>query len=171
MSHMAQHDALTNLPNRTLLQDRLHQAIALASRNGTLVAALFLDLDYFKKINDSLGHEFGDEALRSVVKRLLTCVRAYDTVSRLGGNEFVILLSEVKHTGDAGVKAGHLLTAINVPFEVDSHKLHITASIGVAVYPSDGADPENLVKKADLVMYQAKQQGRNGYRFQTVTVN
>ena len=171
MSHMAQHDTLTNLPNRTLLQDRLHQAIALASRNGTLVAVLFLDLDKFKEINDSLGHEFGDKVLQSVVKRLLTCVRASDTVSRLGGDEFVILLSEIKQTGDAGVKAGQILTAMNAPFEIDSHKLHITASIGVAVYPNDSTDPENLIKKADLAMYQAKEQGRNSYRFQTVTVN
>jgi diguanylate cyclase (GGDEF)-like protein/PAS domain S-box-containing protein len=171
MSHMAQHDTLTNLPNRTLLQDRLHQAIALASRNGTLVAVLFLDLDKFKEINDSLGHEFGDKVLQSVVKRLLTCVRASDTVSRLGGDEFVILLSEIKQTGDAGVKAGQILTAMNAPFEIDSHKLHITASIGVAVYPNDSTDPENLIKKADLAMYQAKEQGRHSYRFQTVTVN
>jgi diguanylate cyclase (GGDEF)-like protein/PAS domain S-box-containing protein len=171
MSHMAQHDSLTNLPNRTLLQDRLHQAIALASRNGTLVAVLFLDLDKFKEINDSLGHEFGDKVLQSVVKRLLTCVRASDTVSRLGGDEFVILLSEIKQTGDAGVKAGQILTAMNAPFEIDSHKLHITASIGVAVYPNDSTDPENLIKKADLAMYQAKEQGRHSYRFQTVTVN
>jgi diguanylate cyclase (GGDEF)-like protein/PAS domain S-box-containing protein len=171
MSHMAQHDTLTNLPNRTLLQDRLHQAIALASRNGTLVAVLFLDLDKFKEINDSLGHDFGDKVLQSVVKRLLTCVRASDTVSRLGGDEFVILLSEIKQTGDAGVKAGQILTAMNAPFEIDSHKLHITASIGVAVYPNDSTDPENLIKKADLAMYQAKEQGRNSYRFQTVTVN
>jgi len=171
MSHMAQHDTLTNLPNRTLLQDRLHQAIALASRNGTLVAVLFLDLDKFKEINDSLGHEFGDKVLQSVVKRLLTCVRASDTVSRLGGDEFVILLSEIKQTGDAGVKAGQILTAMNAPFEIDSHKLHITTSIGVAVYPNDSTDPENLIKKADLAMYQAKEQGRNSYRFQTVTVN
>jgi len=101
MSHMAHHDTLTNLPNRTLLQDRLHQAIALASRNGTLVAVLFLDLDKFKEINDSLGHAFGDKMLQSVVNRLLGCVRASDTVSRLGGDEFVILLSEIKQTGDA----------------------------------------------------------------------
>ena len=105
---------------------------------------LFVDLDEFKEINDSLGHEVGDKVLQSVVKRLLTCVRASDTVSRLGGDEFVILLSEVKHTGDAGVKAGQIRTAINVPFEFDSHKLHISASIGVAIYPSDGADSENL---------------------------
>jgi diguanylate cyclase (GGDEF)-like protein len=168
MSHLAQHDALTNLPNRNLLQDRLHQAVALASRNGTLVGVLFLDLDKFKEINDSLGHTFGDKVLQSVVKRLLSCVRASDTVSRLGGDEFVILLPEIKQIGDAGVKAGQILTAINAPFVIDSHKLQITASIGLATYPSDSTDPENLIKKADMAMYQAKEQGRNSYRFQTV---
>ena len=171
MSHLAQHDTLTDLPNRILLQDRLHQAIALANRNGTLVGVLFLDLDKFKEINDSFGHAFGDKVLPSVVNRLLSCVRASDTISRLGGDEFVILLSEIKQTGDAGVKAGKILTAINKPFLIDSHEVHISASIGVAVYPNDSKDPENLIKKADDAMYQAKEQGRNGYRFQTVTVN
>jgi diguanylate cyclase (GGDEF)-like protein/PAS domain S-box-containing protein len=171
MSHMAQHDALTNLPNRTLFQDRVHQAIVTAGRNGTRIGVLFLDLDKFKQINDSLGHAFGDKVLQSVVKRLLGCVRASDTVCRLGGDEFVILLSEIKEAGHAGLKAGQILTAINAPFEIDSHKLHITASIGVATYPNDSKDPENLIKKADLAMYQAKEQGRNSYRFQTVAVN
>ena len=171
MSHMAQHDALTNLPNRTLFQDRLHQAIVTAGRNGARIGVLFLDLDKFKQINDSLGHAFGDKVLQSVVKRLLGCVRASDTVCRLGGDEFVILLSEIKEAGHAGLKAGQILTAINAPFEIDSHKLHITASIGVATYPNDSKDPENLIKKADLAMYQAKEEGRNSYHFQTVAVN
>jgi diguanylate cyclase (GGDEF)-like protein len=126
---MAQHDALTNLPNRTLFQDQVHQAIVTAGRNGTRIGVLFLDLDKFKQINDSLGHAFGDKVLQSVVKRLLGCVRASDTVCRLGGDEFVILLSEIKEAGHAGLKAGQILTAINAPFEIDSHKLHITASM------------------------------------------
>ena len=171
MSHLAQHDTLTDLPNRILLQDRLHQAIALASRNSSLVGVLFLDLDNFKEINDSLGHAFGDKVLQSVVNSLLTCVRASDTISRLGGDEFVILLSEIKQPGDAGVKAGKILTAINAPFVIDSHKVHITASIGVATYPNDSKDPEDLIKKADQAMYKAKEQGRNNYRFQTVALN
>ena len=171
MSHLAQHDTLTDLPNRILLQDRLHQAIALASRNSTLVGVLFLDLDNFKEINDSLGHAFGDKVLQSVVNRLLTCVRASDTVSRLGGDEFVILLSEIKQPGDAGVKAGKILAAISAPFVIDSHKVHITASIGVATYPNDSKDPEDLIKKADKAMYKAKEQGCNNYRFQTVALN
>jgi diguanylate cyclase (GGDEF)-like protein len=171
MSHLAQHDTLTDLPNRILLQDRLHQAIAIASRNSTVAGVLFLDLDNFKEINDSSGHAFGDKVLQSVVNRLLTCVRASDTVSRLGGDEFVILLSEIKQPGDAGVKAGKILTAINAPFVIDSHKVHITASIGVATYPNDSKDPEDLIKKADKAMYKAKEQGRNNYRFQTVALN
>src|ERR1700730_1771167 len=171
MSYLAQHDTLTDLPNRILLQDRLHQAIALASRNSTLVGVLFLDLDDFKEINDSVGHAFGDKVLQSVVNRLLTCVRASDTVSRLGGDEFVILLSEIKQPGDAGVKAGKILAAISAPFVIDSHKVHITASIGVATYPNDSKDPEDLIKKADKAMYKAKEQGRNNYRFQTVALN
>ena len=171
MSHLAQHDTLTDLPNRILLQDRLHQAIALASRNNTLVGVLFLDLDKFKEINDSLGHAFGDKVLQSVVNRLLSCVRASDTVSRLGGDEFVILLSEIRQTGDAGVKAGKILNAINTPFVIDSHKIHITASIGVTTYPNDSKDPEDLIMKADKAMYKAKEQGRNSYRFQTVALN
>ena len=171
MSHLAQHDTLTDLPNRILLQDRLHQAIALASRNGTLVGCYFWIWMNSRRLMIRWDMQFGDKVLQSVVNRLLTCVRASDTVSRLGGDEFVILLSEIKQTGDAGVKAGQILTAINEPFEIDSHKLHISASIGVATYPSDSADSENLIKKADLAMYKAKKQGRNSYCFQTVTIN
>ena len=132
---------------------------------------LFLDLDKFKQVNDSLGHAFGGKLLQSVVGRLLACVRASDTVCRLGGDEFVILLSEIKEAGNAGLKAGQILTAINAPFEIDSHKIYITASIGVATYPGDSADAESLIKNADLAMYQAKEQGRNSYRFETVTAN
>jgi diguanylate cyclase (GGDEF)-like protein/PAS domain S-box-containing protein len=171
MSHMAHHDTLTNLPNRTLFQDRVHQAIVMASRNGTRIGVLFLDLDMFKRVNDSLGHSFGDKVLQLVVKRLVGCVRASDTVSRLGGDEFVILLSEIKQTGDAGVKAGQILAAINEPFEIDSHKVRITASIGVATYPGESEDAEALIKNADVAMYKAKEQGRNSYRSQIDTVN
>src|ERR1700693_3503299 len=119
MSHMVQHDTLTNLPNRTLLQDRLTQAIATASRNDSRIAVLFLDLDGFKNINDSLSHATGDRLLQFVAKRLLAAVRTSDTVFRLGGDEFVILLSEVAHAGDAGVKAGKILSALSAPFEME----------------------------------------------------
>jgi diguanylate cyclase (GGDEF)-like protein/PAS domain S-box-containing protein len=165
MSHLAQHDTLTKLPNRTLLQDRLSQAITTAGRNGTRIAVLFVDLDGFKHINDSLGHAIGDRLLQSVAKRLLAAVRTSDTVSRIGGDEFVILLSEVAHAGDAGVKAGKILAALNAPLEIDQHNLRITASIGVTTYPEDGQETAMLIKNADLAMYQAKENGRNNYQF------
>ena len=165
MSHMAQHDTLTNLPNRTLLQDRLTQAIATASRNDSRIAVLFLDLDGFKHINDSLSHATGDRLLQFVAKRLLAAVRTSDTVSRLGGDEFVILLSEVAHAGDAGVKAGKILSALSAPFEMDQITLRITGSIGVSTYPEDGQSAELLIRNADLAMYQAKEKGRSNYQF------
>ena len=165
MSHLAQHDTLTKLPNRTLLQDRLSQALSTAGRNGTRIAVLFVDLDGFKHINDSLGHAIGDRLLQSVAKRLLASVRTSDTVSRIGGDEFVVLLSEVAHAGDAGVKAGKLLAALNAPLEIDQHILRVTASIGVTTYPEDGQETTMLIKNADLAMYQAKENGRNNYQF------
>jgi diguanylate cyclase (GGDEF)-like protein/PAS domain S-box-containing protein len=165
MSHLAQHDTLTKLPNRTLLQDRLSQAITTAGRNGTRIAVLFVDLDGFKHINDSLGHAIGDKLLQSVAKRLLASVRTSDTVSRIGGDEFVVLLSEVAHAGDAGVKAGKILAALNAPLEIDQHNLRVTASIGVTTYPEDGQETAMLIKNADLAMYQAKENGRNNYQF------
>ena len=165
MSHLAQHDILTNLPNRTLLQDRVTQAIATASRNDSRIAVLFLDLDGFKHINDSLGHAIGDRLLQSVAKRLLAAVRTSDTVSRVGGDEFVILLSEVTHAGDAGVKAGKILSALSAPFEIDQNTLRVTASIGVTTYPEDGQSAELLMRNADLAMYQAKEKGRSNCQF------
>ncbi|NDQ55472.1 MAG: EAL domain-containing protein [Acidipila sp.] len=165
MSHLAQHDILTNLPNRTLLRDRLSQAIATADRNGTRVAVLFLDLDGFKHINDSLGHATGDKLLQSVAKRLLSCVRNSDTVSRQGGDEFVVLLSEVAHAGDAGVKAEKIIKTLLAPHEIDQHNLQITASVGVTTYPDDGLEAEILIKNADLAMYCAKDRGKNNHQF------
>jgi diguanylate cyclase (GGDEF)-like protein/PAS domain S-box-containing protein len=165
MSHMAQHDTLTNLPNRTLLQDRLTQAIATASRNDSRIAVLFLDLDGFKHINDSLSHATGDRLLQAVAKRLLAAVRTSDTVCRLGGDEFVILLSEVAHAGDAGVKAGKILSALSAPFEMEQNTLRITGSIGVSTCPEDGQSAELLIRNADLAMYQAKEKGRSNYQF------
>ncbi|MDQ1406162.1 MAG: hypothetical protein QOG55_1791 [Acidobacteriaceae bacterium] len=165
MSHMAQHDTLTNLPNRTLLQDRLTQAIATASRNDSRIAVLFLDLDGFKHINDSLSHATGDRLLQLVAKRLLAAVRTSDTVCRLGGDEFVILLSEVAHAGDAGVKAGKILSALSAPFEMEQNTLRITGSIGISTYPEDGQSAELLIRNADLAMYQAKEKGRSNCQF------
>jgi diguanylate cyclase (GGDEF)-like protein/PAS domain S-box-containing protein len=165
MAHQAQHDRLTNLPNRTLLIDRLGQAIETSRRNGTRLAVQFLDLDGFKHINDSLGHAIGDKVLQSVAKRLLGCVRTSDTVARMGGDEFVVILSEVAHARDAGVKAKKILDALSAPHSLDRYSVSITASIGVTTYPNDGQDPETLVKNADLAMYRAKEKGPNNYQF------
>jgi diguanylate cyclase (GGDEF)-like protein/PAS domain S-box-containing protein len=165
MSHLAQHDILTDLPNRILLKDRLNQAIATARRNNTQVAVLFLDLDGFKHINDSLGHAVGDKLLQSVATRLVSCARRSDTVSRQGGDEFVVLLSEIKHPADAGIAARKIIAALSTPHVVDQHELYVTASIGLSTYPDDGRDTESLIKTADTAMYQAKEKGRNNYQF------
>ena len=165
MAHSAQHDFLTGLPNRMLLNDRISQAIALAPRHTSQVAVLFLDLDGFKHINDSLGHPVGDLLLRSVARRLVTCVRASDTVSRQGGDEFVVLLSEVEQWEDAAIVATRMLHAVAEAHSIDQHDLHITTSIGVSVYPDDGRDAETLIKNADTAMYQAKENGKQSFQF------
>ncbi len=165
MAHSAEHDFLTGLPNRMLLNDRLGQAIALASRHRQKVAVLFLDLDGFKHINDSLGHSIGDKLLRSIAGRLVEVVRSPDTVSRQGGDEFVVLLSEVERWEEAAGVAKEMLQALAEPHAIDLHDLHVTASIGVSIYPDDGLDAETLIKKADTAMYQAKANGRRGVQF------
>ena len=165
MTHSAQHDFLTGLPNRVLLNDRVNQAIGLAARHAKKVAVLFLDLDGFKHINDSLGHPIGDKLLQSVAKRLVSCVRSSDTVSRQGGDEFVVLLSEMEQQEDAAISALRILGAVSEAHSIDQHDLHLTTSIGVSVYPGDGLDAETLVKNADTAMYQAKENGRQSYQF------
>jgi diguanylate cyclase (GGDEF)-like protein len=165
MSHLAQHDILTDLPNRLLLKDRISQAIVAARRNNTKVAVMYLDLDGFKNINDSLGHAAGDNALQSVAKCLESCVRSSDTVSRLGGDEFVVLLSEIKHPSDAGITARKILTAVTASHRFDLHDLQLMASIGLSTYPEDGQDAEILLKNADTAMYQGKKRGHNNYQF------
>jgi diguanylate cyclase (GGDEF)-like protein/PAS domain S-box-containing protein len=165
VSYLAHHDSLTDLPNRAVLGDRLALALALAQRHTHQLALLFVDLDHFKNINDSLGHNIGDRLLRSVAMRLQGCVRSSDTVSRLGGDEFVILLSELTHAEDAAVCAEKVMLALNAPHYVDQHCLHITASIGIVAYPTDGADADALMKHADAAMYRAKEGGRNNYQF------
>src|ERR1700730_1500773 len=165
MSHLAQHDILTDLPNRLLLKDRITQAIVAARRNNTKVAVLFLDLDGFKDINDSLGHAVGDEVLQSVAKRLVSCVRSSDTVSRQGGDEFVVLLSEIKQSSDAGIAARKILTAVTASHKFDQHVVQLMTSIGLSTYPEDGQDTEILLKNADTAMYQAKKSGHNNYQF------
>ncbi|MCB1986763.1 MAG: diguanylate cyclase [Burkholderiales bacterium] len=165
MAHLAQHDSLTNLPNRMLLNDRITQAIALAKRHGTGLALLFIDLDNFKHINDSHGHAIGDKLLQSVAQRLCAYVRNSDTVSRLGGDEFVILVTGDKHAQDTALIADKILVALAVPHCIDGHDLYVTASIGVSIYSSDGQDAVTLIKKADIAMYHAKEKGRNNYQF------
>jgi diguanylate cyclase (GGDEF)-like protein/PAS domain S-box-containing protein len=169
MSHQAQHDFLTGLPNRLLLTDRLTQAIALSRRHGNKVALLFLDLDHFKPVNDSLGHAIGDKLLQSVAQRLTTCVRTSDTICRLGGDEFVVLLSEIEQV-DAAIRcAEKLLAAVAVPHLIAGHEVHITLSIGISVCPDDGRDAETMLKNADTAMYHAKKMGRDNYQFFTQT--
>jgi diguanylate cyclase (GGDEF)-like protein/PAS domain S-box-containing protein len=165
MSYLARHDSLTDLPNRILLNDRLAQAISLAHRHRYKLALLFLDVDRLKHINDSLGHAIGDRLLQSVAQRLLACVRSSDTVSRQGGDEFVILLSELTHERDAAVGADKILQALRAPHRIDRHDLHVTASIGIATYPDDGTEAERLLKNADSAMYHAKDNGRDHYQF------
>jgi diguanylate cyclase (GGDEF)-like protein/PAS domain S-box-containing protein len=171
MSYLAQHDSLTDLPNRMLLSDRLTQAIALAHRSGKKLAVLFLDIDRFKHINDSLGHAIGDRLLQSVAQRLLACVRRSDTVSRQGGDEFVILLPEVAHAGDAAAIADVILLALSTPHHIAKHDLHVTASVGIATYPDDGTDAETLMQNADLAMYDAKDSGRDNWQFFKAEMN
>jgi diguanylate cyclase (GGDEF)-like protein/PAS domain S-box-containing protein len=165
MTHSAEHDFLTGLPNRMVLNDRISQAINLAPRHKKRVAVLFLDLDGFKHINDSLGHSIGDKLLQSIAKRLVTCIRGSDTVSRQGGDEFVVLLSEVDHPEDTGIALRRLSKAVSEVHSVDGHDLHITTSIGASIYPDDGLDAETLIKNADTAMYQAKENGRQGFQF------
>jgi diguanylate cyclase (GGDEF)-like protein len=165
MTHSAEHDFLTGLPNRMLLNDRISQAIALAPRHTKHVSVLFLDLDGFKHINDSLGHPIGDKLLQSIAKRLVESVRGSDTVSRQGGDEFVVLLSEVAEAEDAAITARRMLQAVAQPHSIDQHDLHVTTSIGVSVYPDDGLDAETLIKNADTAMYQAKENGRQSFQF------
>jgi diguanylate cyclase (GGDEF)-like protein/PAS domain S-box-containing protein len=171
LAHLAQHDSLTDLPNRLLLNDRLAQAITVAQRHEQNLAVLYMDLDRFKHINDSLGHMVGDRLLQSVALRLTDSVRASDTVCRVGGDEFVILLFEVAHAHAAAACADKLLRAVKVPYMLEEHELHITASIGIVIYPGDGADVEALLRNADSAMYEAKHSGRDNYQFYRLDLN
>lgn len=171
MAHLAQHDFLTDLPNRLLLTERLTQAISLAKRHHKQVALLFLDLDHFKHINDSLGHTVGDQLLQSVADRLISCVRISDTVCRQGGDEFVILLAEIVRPQDTVLVAEKLLAAFALPHVIEGQDLHITLSIGISVYPDDGDNVETIMQNADTAMYHAKENGRNTYQFFTSEMN
>ncbi|MEO7496081.1 MAG: EAL domain-containing protein [Massilia sp.] len=169
--HMAHHDALTGLPNRLLLQDRMAQAIALGRRAGSQVALLFIDLDDFKRINDSLGHEIGDRLLQLVAARLQSCLRDGDSIARLGGDEFVLTLAALADGNDAAVVAHKVLDLLKEPFLIDNHSLHVSSSIGISLFPDDGADVETLMRTADTAMYHAKESGRNNYQFFTPALN
>jgi diguanylate cyclase (GGDEF)-like protein/PAS domain S-box-containing protein len=163
--HLAYYDSLTDLPNRQLFKDRCNEALKRASRNDTLLAILFLDLDRFKYVNDTLGHPVGDELLRSVALRLTGCLRDTDTVGRLGGDEFIVLLQDLHSRSDVRQIADVILSALTQPFFVQNHKLDIGASIGVSCFPGDGDDATTLIKNADLALYQAKDEGRGTFRF------
>ena len=165
MSYLAHHDALTQLPNRVLLNDRIEHAISLAERRGSSLAVLFLDLDKFKNINDSLGHTVGDSLLQSVAQRLSACVRHSDTVSRSGGDEFVLLLTECRNTQDAALTAHKLLVSVADSYQIGQHNLQVTSSIGISVYPDVALTAQALIKNADTAMYRAKHAGRNNFQF------
>lgn len=165
ITHLAQHDMLTSLPNRGLLDARLEQGIALAQRHSRRLAVLFIDVDHFKHINDSLGHLIGDELLRAVALRITPCVRSSDTVSRQGGDEFIVVLSEIARAEDAALIGDKIRLAVLEPYTIANHRLHLTASVGVSVYPEDGGDPESLIRCADTAMDHAKEKGRNRTQF------
>lgn len=169
--HLAHHDALTNLPNRMLLMERLSHALAHAHRHEQRVAVMFLDLDRFKNINDTLGHMVGDQLLKSVAKRLSECVREDDTVARLGGDEFVIILEGVSNVQDVAGVAQKLINSLERPVMLERQEMFVTTSIGISVYPDDGDSADILIKHADTAMYRAKEQGRNNYQFYTADMN
>ena len=171
MAHLAQHDMLTGLPNRVLLKERFSRAIALARRNRKQVGLLFLDLDHFKQVNDSLGHATGDRVLQSAAERMVGCVRASDTVCRYGGDEFVILLTEIKRPQDAAFAAEKLHAAFVEPLTIDGHKLHVALSIGISIYPDDDDHVDDLMRNADTAMLHAKASGDNRCRFFTADMS
>lgn len=165
IKRMAHHDALTNLPNRALLDDRLVVALAHARRNKEMLAVLYLDLDGFKAVNDTHGHTIGDQLLKDVAKRLTDLLRDEDTVARMGGDEFTLLLTEIKQKEDAAKVADKILNAVKEPLTLGTHTLNITTSVGIALYPSDGEDAETLLRNADTAMYKVKENGKNAYHF------
>lgn len=171
LEHQASHDILTGLPNRHLLNDRLKQAIAQTQRHGGVVAVAFLDLDGFKLVNDSLGHNAGDQLLRTVAERIKSCLRQFDTVARYGGDEFIVVVHD--QAGGDGISGllSRILESISKPFQLDKRELYITCSIGVSLYPGDGRDVQTLIKNADAAMFRAKDHGRNNVHFYTAEIN
>ena len=166
VQYLAHHDALTGLPNRTLMSDRMHQALAHARRDNAMLAVMFLDLDKFKPVNDTLGHEVGDQLLKETAIRLQACVpRESDSVARIGGDEFLILLARIQSRKDAESVAQRTLEAISQAFQIGPHAISVSASIGIAIFPVGGMDEKELIKNSDMAMYRAKEAGHNCYRF------
>ncbi len=163
--HLAHHDNLTGLPNRTQFRIRLNEALARTRRNEKLLALLFLDLDHFKRINDSLGHDIGDTLLQQAAERLTACIRETDSVSRLGGDEFTVVLESINHVNNVTAIAQKLVYALSQPFMIGDHTLHVSVSIGITLYPLDDSEADLLIKNADMAMYHAKELGRNGFQF------
>jgi diguanylate cyclase (GGDEF)-like protein len=171
LEYLANHDPLTNLPNRNLFNERLKQVLDRARRSGEAVGLMFLDLDHFKDVNDTLGHDVGDDLLREVSHRLKACVRAQDTVARLGGDEFALIQVGLNYPADANVQAKRILHALTEPFHIGTHKVFTGASIGITVFPGDTDSAEQLQKNADLSMYLAKEEQRNTFRFYDSDLN
>jgi diguanylate cyclase (GGDEF)-like protein len=171
LSYLASCDSLTNLPNRILFYDRLNQVLSRAPWSKRLVGVLFLDLDRFKIINDTLGHNVGDELLKAVAERLKGCVRAGDTVARLGGDEFTVILDDVAKEQDVTKIAQKILDALSKPYRIEGHELFTTTSIGISLYPHDGETAETLLKNADIAMYRAKEQGKNNFQHYSSAMN
>ena len=171
LTNLALYDHLTKLPNRLLFEKTIAQTIARSRRNNKIMALMFLDLDHFKNINDTLGHDIGDMLLKGVSKRLKQCVRTSDTVARLGGDEFAIILDEIIKTEDAGYVAEKIINSLAPPFNLNGHEVFASTSIGIAIYPISGDSSVTLTKNADIAMYQAKQEGRNNYCFFTESMN
>ncbi|HRE15651.1 MAG TPA: EAL domain-containing protein, partial [Rhodocyclaceae bacterium] len=169
--HLAHHDSLTGLPNRLSLQMRLNQTLPEAKRRGWNVAALFIDLDRFKYINDTLGHSAGDVLLREVAQRISSTIRASDTVARLGGDEFVVLLPDIATAADAASVAGKIIGSFAAPIQVGQHELHTSPSIGISLFPGDGEDSDTMLRNADTAMYHAKSAGRNNFQFYSEEMN
>ncbi len=169
--HMAHHDALTGLPNRTLFRDRLTHAMAQADRYHQKLAVLFLDLDRFKAINDTLGHNVGDQLLKIAAERLRSCVRDCDTVARLGGDEFTVIVDDIMEVQDAAVVAQKILDTLSQPFNLHGHEVFISVSVGITLYPTDDESADNLLRNADSAMYRAKEYGRNNYQFYVADMN
>jgi diguanylate cyclase (GGDEF)-like protein len=165
LRNIALYDSLTGLPNRLLFDDRIGQAMVRSGRSGKPCALMFVDLDRFKPVNDTFGHRVGDDLLKAVAGRLVNCVRKEDTVARAGGDEFIVVLSELTKREDAALIGGKILEQLSRPFSVERHELEISCSIGISVFPDDGKNLLELVNNADLAMYHAKKAGRNGYRF------